>query len=595
MSTNVNTPAKETNKLGSLVKAFHNYYAPFITAIILLIASVIFTILTPGTIRSLTNEISPVGKEMVNGTFAVNMENVAHYALLLVIYIGSAFITGLISGLILNTIIQKFSKDIRQQISSKINKMPLDYFDTTQTGDILSVITNDVDTLSTSLQNSVSMLVQSGVMLIGVFIAMFIACWQMALVVICSLPIMLIIISMTFKYALPLFDKNQKVLGDVNATVEENYSGQLVIKAFNAESKKVEEFKQKNDLLGSILYKSQGVGSLIEPAMSFVSYLTYAAVLIVAGLLFANNIISDIGVITGFIVYVSLFQEPLAQIGQASSTIQLGTAACNRVFTFLEQEELSDESGKKQLLDHSHIRGEVEFKDVCFGYDPKKLTITNFSCKVKPGMKVAIIGPTGAGKTTLVNLLMRFYEITSGDILVDGVSIKDMSRRELREIFGMILQETWVINGTLRENIVYNLKNVDENRLQEILKETNLSHYVSTLPQGLDTEIRKESALSAGQKQLVTIARAMTENAPMLILDEATSNVDTRTEILIQKAMDSLTSGRTSFVIAHRLSTIKNADLIIVMKDGNIVETGNHDSLMELGGLYSEIYNSQFN
>ena len=595
MSTNTKNPVKEKNKLLSLVKAFHNYYAPFIISIVLLIASVIFTILTPDTIRSLTNEISPVGKAAVDGNFVVNMEKVIYYALLLVFYIGTAFITGLISGYILNTIIQKFSKDLRRQISSKINKMPLDYFDTTQTGDILSVITNDVDTLSTSLQNSVSMLVQSGVMLVGVFIAMFIACWQMALVVVCSLPVMLIIIALTFKYALPLFDKNQKVLGDVNATVEENYSGQLVIKAFNAESKKVEEFNEKNDLLGSILYKSQAFGGLIEPAMSFVSYLTYAAVLIVAGLLFANGAISDIGVITGFIVYVSLFQEPLAQIGQASSTIQLGTAACNRVFTFLEQEELSDEGDKKQLLDHSHIRGEVEFKDVCFGYDPKKLTTKNFSGKIKPGMKVAIIGPTGAGKTTLVNLLMRFYEITSGDILVDGVSIKDMSRQELREIFGMILQETWVINGTLRENIVYNLKNVDENRLSEILEETNLSHYVATLPEGLDTEIQKESALSAGQKQLVTIARAMTENAPMLILDEATSNVDTRTEILIQKAMDSLTSGRTSFVIAHRLSTIKNADLIFVMKDGNIVETGNHDSLMEIGGLYSEIYNSQFN
>ncbi|MBQ3463380.1 MAG: ABC transporter ATP-binding protein [Clostridia bacterium] len=595
MSTNTKNSVKEKNKLLSLVKAFHNYYAPFIISIVLLIASVIFTILTPDTIRSLTNEISPVGKAAVDGNFVVNMEKVIYYALLLVFYIGTAFITGLISGYILNTIIQKFSKDLRRQISSKINKMPLDYFDTTQTGDILSVITNDVDTLSTSLQNSVSMLVQSGVMLVGVFIAMFIACWQMALVVVCSLPVMLIIIALTFKYALPLFDKNQKVLGDVNATVEENYSGQLVIKAFNAESKKVEEFNEKNDLLGSILYKSQAFGGLIEPAMSFVSYLTYAAVLIVAGLLFANGAISDIGVITGFIVYVSLFQEPLAQIGQASSTIQLGTAACNRVFNFLEQEELSDEGDKKQLLDHSHIRGEVEFKDVCFGYDPKKLTTKNFSGKIKPGMKVAIIGPTGAGKTTLVNLLMRFYEITSGDILVDGVSIKDMSRQELREIFGMILQETWVINGTLRENIVYNLKNVDENRLSEILEETNLSHYVATLPDGLDTEIQKESALSAGQKQLVTIARAMTENAPMLILDEATSNVDTRTEILIQKAMDSLTSGRPSFVIAHRLSTIKNADLIFVMKDGNIVETGNHDSLMEIGGLYSEIYNSQFN
>ena len=597
MSTAVKPAVKEKNKLGTLVKAFRHYYVPFFISILLLVASVVFTILTPNLIRSLTNELSPVreGAIIVDGTFRVNLDAVVAIAIRLAVYVTVSFAAGAISGFILNTIIQKFSKDIRAQISAKINKMPLNYFDTTQTGDILSVITNDVDTLSTSLQNSVSMLVQSAVMLIGVFIAMFIASWQMALVVIASLPIMLIIVFLTFKKALPLFDKNQQVLGEVNAIVEENYSGQLIIKAFNAESRKVGEFKQKNDFFQSILYRSQAIGGLIEPAMSFVSYLTYAAVLITAGLLFHNGSIGDIGIITGFIVYVSLFQEPLAQIGQASSTIQLGTAACNRVFVFLEREELPEEGDKKQLLDHAHIRGEVEFKDVCFGYDPKKLTIKNFSGKIQPGMKVAIIGPTGAGKTTLVNLLMRFYELTSGDILVDGVSIKDMSRHELRDIFGMILQETWVINGSLRENIVYNLQNVDENRLKEILEETNLAHYVETLPQGLDTVIQKESALSAGQKQLVTIARAMTENAPMLILDEATSNVDTRTEILIQKAMDSLTKGRTSFVIAHRLSTIKNADLIFVMKDGNIVETGNHDSLMKLGGLYSEIYNSQFN
>ena len=583
------------NKLGSLVKAFRRYYIPFVISIILLIASVVLTILTPGTIRELTNAINPIGKD-VQGVVTLDLALVLKLAIKLVVYIGVSFLTGFASGFILNTIIQKFSKDLRRDISAKINKMPLNYFDTTQFGDILSVITNDVDTLSTSLQNSISLLVNSAVMLIGVIIAMFIASWQMAIVVLCSLPIMLIIILLTFKKALPLFNENQKVLGEVNATVEENYAGQLVIKAFNAEKLKISEFKKKNDLLGSILYKSQAWGGLIEPAMSFVSYLTYAAVLITAGLLIAKDPVKfDMGIITGFIVYVSLFQEPLAQIGQASSTIQLGTAACNRVFDFLEKEELPVEEQKEFLLDHSKIRGEVEFKDVCFGYDPNKLTIKHFSGKIKPGMKVAIIGPTGAGKTTLVNLLMRFYELTSGDILVDGVSIKDMTRAELRDIFGMILQETWVINGTLRENIVYNLKNVDENRLNEILEETNLSHFVSTLPQGIDTVIQKESALSAGQKQLVTIARAMTENAPMLILDEATSNVDTRTEILIQKAMDSLTKGRTSFVIAHRLSTIKNADLIFVMKDGNIVETGNHDSLMKLGGLYSEIYNSQFN
>ncbi|MCR5349015.1 MAG: ABC transporter ATP-binding protein/permease [Bacilli bacterium] len=595
MTTTIITAPKEANKLGSLVKAFRKYYVPFLISIALLIVSVVFTILTPGTIRSLTNEISPVGKTLVDGKFVVNLEAVTGYGVRLVIYIVTSFITGVISGFILNTVIQKFSKDLRAQICGKINQLPLNYFDTTQTGDILSVVTNDVDMLSTSLQNSVSMLVQSIVMLVGVLIAMFTACWQMALVVLCSLPIMLVIILLTFKFALPLFNKSQDVLGEVNATVEENYSGQLVIKAFNAEPRKVSEFKQKNGIFGTVLYKSQAIGGLIEPAMSFVSFLTYAAVLVAAGLLFHSGAINEIGIITGFIVYVSLFQEPLAQIGQASSTIQLGTAACNRVFKFLEQEELPAEGEKKWLLDHKNIRGKVEFRDVCFGYDPKKLTIRNFSGKIEPGMKVAIIGPTGAGKTTLVNLLMRFYELTSGDILVDGVSIKDMSREELRDIFGMILQETWVINGTLRENIVYNLKNVDEGRLQGILEETNLAHYVSTLPQGLDTVIQKESALSAGQKQLVTIARAMAENAPMLILDEATSNVDTRTEILIQKAMDSLTKGRTSFVIAHRLSTIKNADLIFVMKDGNIVETGNHDSLMELGGLYSEIYNSQFN
>ncbi len=594
MSTTIINAPKEENKLGSLVKSFRKYYGSFIIAVILLVISVVLTIFTPNLIRGLTNEISPVGKTPVDGRLVINLENVLHFVTMMIICIIGGFVCRFASGFMLNTSIQRFSRDLRSQISRKINRMPLNYFDTTQTGDILSVITNDVDTLSTSLQNSVSMLVQSLFMLTGVIIAMFLACWQLALVVLCSLPIMLIIISLTFRYALPLFDKNQQVLGEVNATVEENYSGQLVIKAFNAEERKVGEFQEKNGLLGKILYKSQAIGGMVEPATSFVSYMTYAAVLIVAGLLFAKGTIPDIGIITGFIVYISLFQGPLAEIGQASSTIQLGTAACNRVFNFLEQEELEEETEKKQKLDHNHIRGEVEFRDVCFGYDPKKLTITNFSCKIQPGMKVAIIGPTGAGKTTLVNLLMRFYEITSGDILVDGVSIKNMSRKELREIFGMILQETWVINGTLRENVVYNLKDVEEKRLQEILEETNLSHYVSTLPEGLDTVIQKESALSAGQKQLVTIARAMAENAPMLILDEATSNVDTRTEILIQKAMDSLTSGRTSFVIAHRLSTIKNADLIIVMKNGNIVETGTHDTLMAEGGLYSEIYNSQF-
>ena len=584
--------AEDRSSMGQLAKSFKKYYVPFAISVVLLLISVIFTVLTPGSIRDLTNSINPAKlTELGKDAYLSGILNVA---IRLCIFIGVAFITAFVAGFIQNTVIQLYCKDLREQISKKINKLPLNYYDTTQIGDILSVITNDVDTLATSMQNSVGLLIQSASLLIGVIIAMFLSSWQMALVVLVSLPIMLLLIFLTFKFALPLFDKTQSVLGEVNAMVEENYSGQLVIKAFNAEKRKMEEFNGKNDGLGKVLYKSQAIGGLVEPAMSFISYLTYAAVLVVAGLLAANGKI-DFGTITAFITYIALFQEPLNQIGQASSTIQLGSAASGRVFKFLSEEEQPYEGEKPRLLDHDHIRGEVEFKNVSFGYDPQKLTIKSFSQKIQPGMKVAIIGPTGAGKTTLVNLLMRFYEVTGGDILIDGVSIKDMSRSELREVFGMILQETWVINGSLRENIVYNLEGVTDERLNEVLKKTNLSHFVSTLPNGVDTVIQKESALSAGQKQLVTIARAMTENADMLILDEATSNVDTRTEILIQEAMDALTKGRTSFVIAHRLSTIKNADLILVMKDGNVVETGTHDTLMELGGLYSEIYNSQFN
>jgi len=585
--------AKQQSKFPEMVKTFKPYYLKFFISAILFVVGVVLTILCPNLIKELTNAITPNAQKIGTGTFQVDFAKVTHYGVLLTVYVTGSFITNALAGFILNTIIQQYSRDLREKISHKINLLPLNYFDTKQIGDILSVITNDVDTLGQSLQNSVSLLIQSGVMLIGVVIAMFISSWQMALVVLISLPIILIFIFVIFKISAPLFNKNQQVLGEVDAMVEESYSGQIVIKAFNAEDRKIKEFKQIDKTFNNVLFKSQAFGGLIEPAMNLVAYLTYAGILICGGVLYKQGNL-EMGTITGFLVYVSLFQEPLSQIGQAASTIQLGLAACNRIFEFIDEEEVTNESDKPRLLDHKNIKGAVEFKDVCFGYDPKKLTIKNFSQKIEPGMKVAIIGPTGAGKTTLVNLLMRFYETTSGDITIDGVSIHDMNRQELREVFGMILQETWVINGTLRENVVYNLTNVEEDRLKEILDQTNLTHFVETLPQGLDTVIQKESALSAGQKQLVTIARAMCENAPMLILDEATSNVDTRTEILIQNAMDALTKGRTSFVIAHRLSTIKNADLIIVMKEGNIVETGNHDSLMELNGLYSEIYNSQF-
>ncbi|MBO5529598.1 MAG: ABC transporter ATP-binding protein [Bacilli bacterium] len=583
-------------RLKDLFKFARKYYVPMVISIILLIGSAILSILTPRYVQTLTNLISPAMLDVgANGMVQVKMDLFTQNAITLLIFIVVSFVLSMISGMVFNVAVQKLSRDIRTSISEKTNKMPLNYFDTKQIGDILSVITNDVDALSTSLQNSITLAVQAVVTLVGVIIAMFISEWHMALVVLISLPIILIAIFVIFRFATPMFAKNQNLLGEVNAEVEESFTGQIVIKAFGAEERKNAQFRQRNGALGKTLYVSQALGGIIEPVMSVLSYLTYAAIMIVGGILYTNNQI-ELGLITGFLVYVSLFQQPLSEIGQIGSTVQLGIAAAGRVFDFLAEEELPDESEKKKgLLDHANIRGEVEFRHVAFGYDPTKLTIKDFNQKIKPGMKVAIIGPTGAGKTTLVNLLMRFYETTKGDILVDGVSIHDMTREELRTVFGMILQETWVINGTLRENIVYNLKNVSEDRLNEILKETSLDHFVSTLPQGIDTVIQKDSALSAGQKQLVTIARAMAENSPMLILDEATSNVDTRTEILIQSAMDSLTKGRTSFVIAHRLSTIKNADLIIVMKAGDVVETGTHDSLMALGGLYSEIYNSQFN
>lgn len=594
--TNAKQKVNNFARLKDLFKFARKYYVPMIISIILLIGSAVFAILTPRYVQNLTNLISPA--ELVvgaDGVVHVKMDFFVQNAVTLLCFIVGSFLLSTISGMIFNVAVQKLSRDIRTAISEKTNRMLLNYFDTKQIGDILSVITNDVDALSTSLQNSITLAIQAVVTLVGVIIAMFISEWHMALVVLISLPIILIAIFVIFHFATPMFAKNQNLLGEVNAEVEESFTGQIVIKAFGAEERKNAQFQKRNGALGKTLFSSQALGGVIEPVMSVLSYLTYAAIMIVGGLLYVNGQI-QLGLITGFLVYVSLFQQPLSEIGQIGSTVQLGVAAAGRVFDFLAEEELPDESMKrKDFLDHSHIRGEVEFRHVAFGYDPSKLTIKDFNQKIQPGMKVAIIGPTGAGKTTLVNLLMRFYETTKGDILVDGVSIHDMTREELRSVFGMILQETWVINGTLRENIVYNLKNVSDERLNEILKETSLDHFVSTLPQGIDTVIQKDSALSAGQKQLVTIARAMAENAPMLILDEATSNVDTRTEILIQSAMDSLTKGRTSFVIAHRLSTIKNADLIIVMKAGDVVETGTHDSLMALGGLYSEIYNSQFN
>ncbi|MCQ2399017.1 MAG: ABC transporter ATP-binding protein/permease [Clostridia bacterium] len=590
---NANTPKKEQNRFSALVASFGKYRIKFVISILLLIVSTVLVIIAPSQIQALTNVLKEGAEAVAEGTGTVDLVAIGTIGLTLVAIYLVSFGTGAASENILNTAIQRYSKDLRESIVKKINRIPLGYYNDRPTGDILSIITNDVDTLGTSLQNGINTLLYSVVMIVGVVIAMFISSPVMALVVLVSVPLIAILLSAIVKLAMPLFDKNQKYLGSVNTVTEENFSGQIIIKAFNAEKLKGKQFSEENKALGKVLFLSQLIGGLIQPLMNFISYITYAAVLIVGGILFVEGKI-DFGTITAFLVYVGLFQEPLAQIGQASNTLQLAGASSGRVFEFLNAKEMTDETQKPLLLDHNDIKGQVEFKDICFGYRTNELFVKHFSKVITPGMKVAVVGPSGAGKSTLVNLLMRFYELNSGDILIDGVSIKDMSRTELRTLFGMILQETWVMNGTLRENLVYNIKDYDEKRIDKILEDTGLAHFVSTLPNGLDTEIQGQNALSSGQQQLVTIARAMIEDAPMMILDEATSNVDTRTEQIISRALDTLMEGRTSFVIAHRLSTIRNADLILVMKDGDIVETGTHDSLIAEGGLYSEIYNAQF-
>ena len=581
------------DSLVKLVKNLKPYYLPIILSSICILIGVVLSIMAPQWLSKLTNTITDGA-----ASFSIDMNQIAKFGIILAcFYVGNAIFT-YISGFLMTGVTQKYSRDLRHNISCKINKMPLKYFDSHPYGDTLSRVTNDVDQIGQSLQQAVTMLIQSIFMLVGVLIAMFITSWQMALTALITLPLMLIFLMVIIKLAMPQFKKRQELIGTVNGIVEENFTGQLIIKAFNAEERKVNEFEKDNERLHWTMFKAQFFGGLMQPIMSFISYFAYAAVCIVGGLLMTEGNIVTFGTITAFLVYVNLFQNPLSQIAQAMNSLQLAGASATRVFEFLEEEEISDESEKKDFFAEENgkkkIKGYVEFKNVCFGYNDDKIIIPNFSAQIKPGMKVAIVGPTGAGKTTIVNLLMRFYEVNSGDILIDGVSIKGMSRKEIRSIFGMVLQDTWMFYGTIRDNIVYSTKDVSDEKLKAVCKEANIWHYIKTLPGGLDHIINDDSQISGGQKQLITIARAMIEDAPLLILDEATSNVDTRTEELIQKAMDKLTNGRTSFVIAHRLSTIKNADMILVMKDGNIIETGNHEELMVKNGFYASLYNSQF-
>ena len=573
-----------------LIKALKPYSVWIGFAFLFTAVSVVISVLAPQWLSKLTDEITRHA-----GLKNIDMKAILNIAIVLIVFYATNALCHFGANFVMTTVGQKYSKNIRSAISHKINRVPLKYFDSRQLGDTMSIITNDVDTIGQSMDQGLSLMFYSIMALIAVIVAMFVTCWQMALTVLMIIPLMLIMSVILFKFAMPQFKRNQQYLGDLNGCAEENYTGQTVIQAFNAGDKMRADFNAKNRRLRRGIFKGQSIAGFMQPAMTFIAYFAYAAVCVVGGLLMNDGNRITFGTITAFLVYINLFQNPMQQLAQAINNMQMASAAAARVYDFVESEELSDESGKeRKLLENGDIKGDVEFKNVKFGYTPEKTIIPDFSAKVKAGMKVAIVGPTGAGKTTLVNLLMRFYELDGGDITIDGVSIKDMPREEVHDIFGMVLQDTWMFEGTIRENILFSKGGVSDEKLEEILKEAGIAHYVHTLPGGLDYYIENESGISGGQKQLITIARAMAENSPLLILDEATSNVDTRTEELIQKAMDKLTEGRTSFVIAHRLSTIKNADLILVMRDGNIVEQGNHESLIALNGFYANLYNSQF-
>lgn len=588
---------KYTVDMVSGLKAQGEIKKGFVIALIvsslLMIGSVVCQIIAPSILKELTNEIAYNAL-----SHSIDIDFIIEKALILILIYALVGVSSYVSSYVMTTISQLLSMRLRTKITKKINDVPLSYFDSHQFGDILSRLTNDVDQIGQSLQQSVSMIVQSFLLIIGVLIAMFVTSWQMALTTLISVPFMAVFLIIVTKFAMPQFRARQETLGDVNSVVEEDYNGQLVIKCFNAEEKVKADFERSNQALKNAMFKAQCFGGLMQPLVSFISYVAYAAVFVVGGLLVVNDPAFSYGIITEFMIYVNLFQSPLSQIAQAMNTMQMAAASSSRVFSFLNEKELEDESDKKYVFKDENgkeqVKGQVEFKNVCFSYDDSREIIHNFSAKISPGMKVAIVGPTGAGKTTLVNLLMRFYEVTSGEILIDGVSSKDMPREEIHDIFGMVLQDTWLFRGTIKENLVYNTKDVAQETIDKACKEANIAHYIKVLPGGYNYLLEDESSVSGGQKQLMTIARAMIKDAPLLILDEATSNVDTRTEEKIQEAMDRMTKGRTSFVIAHRLSTIKNADLILVMRNGNIVEQGTHDQLMAQNGFYASLYNSQF-
>lgn len=524
----------------------------------------------------------------------MNIDKIKNIAILLIcIYLISA-IFEYFEAILMTDVSNNFARKLRGNISSKINKLPLKYFDKHVIGDILSRVTNDVDTIAQSMNQSLSTLVSAITLFVGTIIMMFVTNSVMAITAILASLFGFVFMSLVLSKSQKYFVAKQNELGALNGHIEEVYSGLNVVKTYNGEKTSNEKFDELNDKLYKANWKSGFLSGLMMPMMSFIGNFGYVAVCVVGALLALNGHIS-FGVIVAFIVYVRLFVSPLSQIAQAMTSLQSTAAASERVFEFLDEEEMADESNIKTTLDKEKVKGNIEFKNVEFKYDGNdKPTIKNFSAKAKAGEKVAIVGPTGAGKTTMVNLLMKFYDINKGEILIDGVSTKDLTRGNIHDLFTMVLQDTWVFNGSIKDNIIYNTSDVSMEKVESVCKTVGLDHFIKTLPDGYNTILNDNDSVSAGQRQLLTIARGMIQNAPFLILDEATSNVDTRTEELVQKAMDKLTEGKTSFIIAHRLSTIKNADLILVMNEGNIIEQGNHEELMKQNGFYAELYNSQF-
>ena len=534
----------------------------------------------------------PISVQKVIGP-KMDMDKINSIAILLAcLYIISA-IFSYIEGLSMIKVANGYAKKLRSSISEKINKLPLKFFDHNLSGDILSRVTNDVDTIAQSLNNSLSTLVSSITLFIGSIIMMFATNYIMAITAIVSSLIGFILMFIILNKSQRYFTARQRELGKLNGYIEEIYSGLNVVRSCNAKDETINEFDKLNDKLYDCNRKSQFLSGLMQPIMGFIGNFSYVAVCIVGALLVSKSVIS-FGVIVAFIMYVRLFTNPLSQIAQAMTSMQSTAAASERVFGLLEEVEMDSENDITKKLDKHKVKGNIEFKNVKFGYDKDKIIINDFTAKVKAGEKIAIVGPTGAGKTTMVNLLMKFYDINDGDILIDGTSIKELKRDNIHSLFTMVLQDTWLFNGTVKENIIYNQKNVSNKKVEEVCKVVGVDHFIKTLPNGYDSIISDNDSVSSGQRQLLTIARGMISDSPFLILDEATSNVDTRTEELVQKAMDKLMENKTSFIIAHRLSTIKNADLILVMKDGNIIEQGNHNELMKKNGFYANLYNSQF-